>query len=290
LIKTNILEKLRSIGFKENESKVLFVLLQGKPLSASQIAKESGIIRNSIYDILKDFVDKGYCNEIETNTILKYQSIDFQIITDKIEKEFNENNRLRVKTLNETIGEIKKHYESNNGIKERDDKEVNIELIRGYNKHRMEKYIEYLKSSKKRVLGMYRLRGIVSSELDDIAGKFINNGGELRSIYQIGLNFKIIKEGAAVPATREDLILVCENFQSAGEKLRLCDNEIPNMTIFDDEIVFNNITETNIPIHKNADIIIKNKSNAKFMTDLFEYYWDKSITVEQYRKRKLKKV
>jgi len=38
---------------------VLFVLLQNKQLSASQIAKESGIIRNSIYDILKDFVERG---------------------------------------------------------------------------------------------------------------------------------------------------------------------------------------------------------------------------------------
>jgi sugar-specific transcriptional regulator TrmB len=150
--KDNILEKLRSIGFKENESKVLFVLLQGKPLSASQIAKEAGIIRNSIYDILKDFVDKGYCNEIETNTILKYQSIDHQIIIDKIEKEFNENNRWKVKTLNETMSEIKDHHKKNSSEDADEDKEVNIELIRGYNKHRMEKYIEYLKSSKEECL------------------------------------------------------------------------------------------------------------------------------------------
>ena len=263
------------------------MLLQGKQLSASEIAKESGIIRNSIYDILKDFVEKGYCNEIETNTILNYQCIDRQVIIDKIEKEFNENNKLRIKTLNETISEVKDFYDKNKKPAEGDDKEVNIELIRGYNKHRMEKYIEYLKSSRRKVLGMYRLRGIVSSELDDIAKNFVKNGGELRSIYQIGLNFKIIKEGVAVPATQEDLICVCESFQNAGEQLRLCENEIPNMTIFDDEIVFNNITETNIPIHKTADIIIKNKSNAKFMADLFEYYWINSMTISDYKKKKI---
>ena len=66
-----ILDKLRVVGFKENESKVLLALLKGGMMSASEIAKESHIIRNSIYDILKSFVEKGYCNEIETNTILK---------------------------------------------------------------------------------------------------------------------------------------------------------------------------------------------------------------------------
>ena len=264
---------------------MLFVLLQNKQLSASQIAKESGIIRNSIYDILKDFVERGYCNEIETNTILNYQCIDPQVLIDKIEKEFNQNNQWRIKTLFDTVTEIKDHYK--NKISENiEDNEINIELIRGYNKHRMEKYIEYLKRSGKRVLGMYRLRGIVSSELDEIAKDFVKNGGVLRSIYQTELNFKILKNGTASPATKDGLITVCENFRDAGEQIRLCELEIPNMTIFDDEIVFSNITEPDIPKHKTADIIIKNKSNAKFMTNLFEYYWQNSFTISDYKQRK----
>ncbi len=266
---------------------MLFVLLKGIPLSASHIANESGIIRNSIYDILKDFVVKGYCNEIETNTILNYQCIDRQIIIDKMEREFNENNRLRIKTLTETFGEIKDYYLKNSPQADSTDKDINIELIRGYNKHRMEKYLEYLKKSKKKVLGMYRLRGIVSSELDAAAKKFVNSGGELKSIYQTGLNFKIIKNGKPIPATKDDLIKVCESFQRAGEQVRLCDIDIPNMTIFDDETVFNNITEADIPRNKTADVIIKNRSNAKYMTDLFEFYWNNGLTLEQYRGKKI---
>jgi len=252
-------------------------------MSASQIARESQIIRNSIYDILKDFVSRGYCNEIETNTILNYQCIDKQVLIDKIEKEFNENHRLRVKTLYDTIAEINNHYKDT-GKEELEGKDVNIELVRGYNKHRMEKYIEYLKKSNNSVFGMYRLRGIVSNELDDAAKEFIKRGGKLRSIYQAGLDFKIVKEGKAIPASSDDLVQVCEAFESAGEQLRLCSMDIPNMTIFDGEIVFNNITDKNIPRHKSADIIVKNKSNAKYMTDLFEYYWQNSVTLDQLKK------
>ena len=56
------------------------------------------------------------------------------------------------------------------------------------------------------------------------------------------------------------------------------------MTIFDNETVFNNISDKDIPRHKTADIIVKNKSNAKYMTDLFEYYWQQSRTIEEYKR------
>ncbi len=279
-------EKLKSIGFRENESKVLFVLLKGVPLSASQIAKEAKIIRNSIYDILKDFVSRGYCNEIETNTILNYRCIDHQVLSDKIEKEFNESNKLKIFTLHETIKEIKEHYSKNVKPDEVFNSDVNIELVRGFNKHRMEKYIEYLKASGKSVLGMYKLRGIVSSKLDEIAKDFLKRGGSLRSIYSVNLDFKVIKNGNAVPASGDDLIKVCESFQKAGEQLRLCVMDIPNMTIFDDETVFSNITDKNIPRSKSADIIVKNRSNAKYMTDLFEFYWKQSMTLEEFKKNR----
>lgn len=279
----NIQEKLKSLGFRENESKVLFVLLQGTPMNASRIAKEANIIRNSIYDILKDFVERGYCNEIETNTILNYQCIDLEVLADKIEKEFNQSNKERIRTLHDTLDEVKEHY-SNTKSDPVGDKEVNIELIRGYNKHRMEKYLEYLKKSKVSVLGMYNLRGIVSPELDNAASEFIKRGGKLRSIYRIGLDFKIIKDGKALPATKDDLVRVCEGFQKAGEELRLCEIDIPNMTIFDNETVFNNISDKEIPKHKSADIIVRNAGNAKYMADLFTFYWQQGKTIEEYKR------
>lgn len=284
MIKAEILEKLKSIGYKENESKVLLVMLKGNPMSASDIAKDSGIIRNSIYDILKSFVEKGYCNEIETNTILKYQSIDPQIIIDKVEKEFKSLHESRIKSLNETFSDIKHFYSTNNIPKEIEKGEQNIELIRGFNKHRMEKFVDIFRAAKKSIHGMYRMRGIVSEELNEIADELIKKGGTLKSIYQVNLNFKILRNGVAIPATKEDLIRVCEKFQNAGEQIKLSEKEIPNMVIFDEEIVFNNISDKDIPKHKQADIIIKNKNNAKYMIDLFSYYWQNGMTIEEYKK------
>jgi len=288
LKRPEILEKLKLIGFKENESKVLFVLLKGELMNASQIAKECGIIRNSIYDILKSFVDNGYCNEVETNTVLKYRSIDPQVIIDKIEKEFKTSNENRIKILNETFTDIKDFYSNSNPLQQFENAEHNIELIRGFNKHRMEKFVDIFKNAKHSVHGMYRMRGIVSEELNEIADEFIKKGGKLKSIYQVSLNFKIMKDGVAVPASKEDLIRVCEKFESAGEQIRFSEMELPNMVVFDEEIVFNNISDQDIPKHQQADIIIKNRNNAKYMIDLFNFYWQNGMSVEEFKKNSLK--
>ncbi len=276
------IEKLKALGFKEYEAKVFLVLLKGKSMSASAIAKEANIIRNSIYDILKSFVEKGYCNEIETNTILNYQIIDPQIILDKIKKSYYDSFNSNLTLLTNTFGEVQPLYKS---APEKDDStETNIELIRGFNKHRVAKYAEILKHTEFEVLGMYRLNGTVSEELDTAAEKLIRNGGTVKSIYMSTLDFKVVKDGKAIPANNEDLVRVLESFEKYGEKVRISKIKIPNITIFDKQKVFINISDKQIPTNKRADIIVSNHDLAEHMTDLFNYYWEKGLTIEEYKK------
>jgi len=276
------IEKLKTLGFKEYEAKVFLVLLKGIPMSASAIAKEANIIRNSIYDILKSFVEKGYCNEIETNTILNYQIIDPQIILDKIKKSYHDSFNTNLSLLTNTFDELQPIYKS--APKDRTNKDLNIELIRGFNKHRVAKYAEILKHTEFEVLGMYRLNGTVSEELDSTAEKLIRNGGTVKSIYMATLDFKVVKDGKAIPANHEDLVRVLESFEKYGEKVRISKVKIPNITIFDKTKVFINISDKDIPKNKRADIIVSNPDLAEHMTDLFNYYWEKGITIEEYKK------
>ncbi len=277
-----LIEKLKSLGFKEYEAKVFLVLLKGTPLSASDIAKESHVIRNSIYDILKSFVEKGYCNEIETNTILNYQIINPQIILDKIEKDNNVKYQSSVTLLKDTFVEVQSLYNTKKETNE--SSENGIELIRGFNKHRVAKYLELFKKTEKEVLGMFRLKGVVTDELDTTAAKLIKSGGAIKSIYQISLDFKILKDGEFIPATSDDLIRVCKTFEKYGEQVRLSQLKIPNISIFDKENVFMNISDNSVSKNKQADIIIKNPDFASHMIDLFNFYWEQGLTIEEYKK------
>jgi len=276
LNKDILIERLKTLGFKEYEAKVLIVLLSGNPMSASEIAKEAKIIRNSIYDILKSFVEKGYCNEIETNTILNYQIIDPAIILDKIVGEQKKNFNSKLENLNDTFGELRSIYKSESTKADATDK--NIQLIRGFNKHRVSRYMELVKNAKAEILGMYSPRRVVVEELSQDAKTFISSGGVIRSIYQLGENRE----------ENLELVKACELFASGGEEVRLADFKLPNLTIFDKEIVFLNLSaDKNVPKHKQADLIIQNIDHAAHMKDLFGFYWDRAISITEFRKKNI---
>lgn len=280
--KNEIIENLKTLGFKEYEARVFFALLKGRPMSASEIAKECKLIRNSIYDTLKSFVEKAYCNEIETNTVLQYQLIDPDVIFDKIEKEYSEAFRTKLNLLKDTQSKTKAIYmQPDENANEND---INIELIRGFNRHRMAKYVEIFKQAKHEVYGMFRLKGIVTEEIDEISKRFVKNGGRLKSIYSTNLDFRILKDGKLKQADKSDLIRLCESFISSGEELRLTKANIPNIAIFDKKIVFTNLRDKNMPKHRQADIIVRNSDYAEQLIELFRFHWDNSITLEEYKK------
>lgn len=278
-----IIEKLKALGFRDYEARAFLVMLDGEAMTATEIAKKSKVIRNSIYDVMRFFVDKGFVNEIETNTILYYQLVDPRYIMDKIEKEYNDKYRNSIMNLKETFGEIETVYDQKS---KKENPEINIELIRGFNMHRVAKYIELLGKSKREVCGMYRLKGLVSTELDAEASNFLDKGGIIKSIYKAGLDFKIKREGKASTAKPEDFIKVLQIFESNGEKLRISHSEIPNMTIFDRETVYVHLQDKDIPKHRQADIIIKNKHYAENMCVLFDYLWNEGDSITEFIKNK----
>jgi HTH-type transcriptional regulator, sugar sensing transcriptional regulator len=274
LNKEILIERLRSLGFKEYESKVLIVLLKGIPMSASEIAKEAKIIRNSIYDILKSFVEKGYCNEIETNTILNYQIIDPAVILDKISRDYKKTFNQKLTSLTETFTELQAIYKTESATIEAPDN--NIQLIRGFNKHRVEKLIELVGNAKTEILGMYSPRRVIVEELSNDAKRFIKAGGVIKSIYQINED----KEDNA------ELLKACEMFEKGGEKIRLADFKLTNTFVFDEETVFINLSsDKTIPKHKQADLIIKNPDYALHIKDLFRYYWEKGLTINEFKNK-----
>lgn len=283
-----VLIKLQELGFKDYESKVFLVLLKGGVLGATEIAKKAKIPRTAVYDILKSFSEKGYCNEIETNKISKFEIINPEIILDKIKSDYEYRTKDKIRSLIATFEELKPLYKTE---KSKDDDAINIELIRGFNQHRHIKFIELFKQAKKEIFFMIRLEGQYAQELDETAVKFLKNGGIINSIYEASLNFKLIEieNKTRINATMDDLIKLCEFYEKGGENLKISNKKLPNMTIFDREIVFINIEDKHIPRHNKSDIIIRNEEFAGRMIDLFHYYWENSLTVKEYKSYKLNK-
>src|SRR5512147_1009605 len=85
-----IISKIERLGFTTYEAKVFLVLYKGYRMSAADIAKEAKIPRTSVYDILKNFRDKGYCNEVLTPTKSIYEIIQSGVVEDKVRIEIEQ--------------------------------------------------------------------------------------------------------------------------------------------------------------------------------------------------------
>src|SRR5690606_16332350 len=273
------IQKLENLGFTLNESKVFLSLMSGNVMTASEIAKNAGIPRTSVYEILKSFVEKGICNEIETPTKLKYEIIDPDVVKDKIEREIKKSHSVRLDSLENTFDEFKALYKADS----EEDGSHDIELLRGFNKHRHLRFSELVKNSSTEILLVNKVRGRIFSELDENSKKFIKKGGVGKSIYEISDDFKIKINDTWEDVSKEGFAEICEQYESDGIQIRLAKHLSQNFAVFDAEIVFLNLVREVRGKYESSDIISRNKNFAELMRYTFECLWNSSMTVKEFK-------
>lgn len=274
------IEKLEKLGFSNYEAKVFLALYKGSIMSATDIAKEARIPRPSVYQILRDFAVKGFCNEVTTPKKQLFEIIDSKVIQDKLEIEFKTDFSNKLTSLKDCFNEIKPLYKT----RQPDEYKSDVELIKGYNLHREQKFLELVKSSSKGILVMNRFVGNVSGKLDKESRDLHKRGGYIRSIYENSTNFKLKIDDNWQNVTKEDLIQMCEDFVKHGEDIRFL-NELPQiLAVFDEKIVYISLYDEMILPRDSSDVVIKNKRFAAFVTGLFNIYWDRADTLEALKK------
>ena len=278
-------EKLETLGFTKYESKVFISLLKGYNMSAPEVAEDAKIPKSSAYDILKSFSERGYCNEIQTPSKIRYEIIDPKIVKGKLENELDKSYTTKLKVLNSSFEKLTPLYKS----EFLSEGKVDVELIKGFNLYRFTKFLDLLKSSKEEMLLMNRLEGHVSKDLDVVSRMFFKKGGKIRSIYEASTDFKFEKKGKWVNVTQSDLIDLCENFEKEGEQIRLAEKVPQNIAIFDRKVVFTSLVDKTKTKNNRTDVIIRNAEYASNQIELFDLYWKRSLTIVDFKKKYLKK-
>jgi sugar-specific transcriptional regulator TrmB len=274
-----LIKELEIIGFTTYEAKVICVLFEGHIMTPTEVAKEAKISRAYAYDVLKSFAEKGICNGIQTSTVVKYELIDPKVVKDKIEKEIFETYETRTKKLNSSFEKLTKRFKAK--VTEQVDNDV--ELIKGFNKHRYEKFIELMKGTQKEMLLINKLGGYMQNEVDETSLEIINRGCTIRSIYEFSKNLKVKTENKWIQVSELDLIKIFAKFVEQGEQIRLAKEVFQNMLIIDRKIVFASLTNPRIPKNNRSDVIIKDEYYANSMAQYFEYFWNQSKTIEEFK-------
>lgn len=274
------IEKLENLGFTVNESKVFIALMSGKVMTATEIADTANIPRTSVYEIVKSFTEKGICNEIETPTKNKYEIIDPEVVQDKIEREIKRSNMVRLESLENTFSEFKALYKADS----EEDSSHDIELLRGFNKHRHLRFLDLTKNSTQEILLVNKLRGRIFAELDDTEKKLLKKGVVIKSIYEISTDFKIKINDNWENVSLAGFAEICEQYEKDGAEIRLIKHLPQNYAVFDKEVVFLNVVKDVKGKPESSDIITKNKNFAELMRYTFENLWNSAMTVGDFKK------
>ena len=283
---SEILKNLEALGFTQYESKIFCVLFEGNLLPATEIANKAGIPRSSAYDILKSFTQKGICNEIQTSSVAKYEMIDPKVVQDKIEKQMHDAYLSKSSKLKDSFDKLAPLFKS----KELEGERVDVELIKGFNKHRASKFMQLWQNSEKELLLMNKLEGHVDASVDDFTIEFINNGGVIKTIYEASYDFKINEDGVWKTITPEKLPEFIGEMSTDGGEVRLADKIYQNMAIFDRKVVFISLVDPTISKYNRSDIIIKNENFAQSMVEFFNQAWSKAYTAEDFKNKALRQL
>jgi sugar-specific transcriptional regulator TrmB len=276
----DIIKNLETLGYTNYESRVFYALFTGNNMTTTEIAKAAGIPRSSAYEILKNFTSQGICNEIETSSVVRYQLIDPKVIADKIENELRKSFKTKITNLQQSFETLEPMYHN----KEEKGDKLDVELIRGFNRHRDMKFLSLIQATEKEMLLMNRLEGRISEEINEVGKNLSRKGGSVKSIYEASLNFKIKIKNEWKDVTTEGLIKLCRGFEQQGEQVRLSENIFQNMAIFDRKVVFVSLVDYSTPLYKRSDIIVHNVNYAESMAEYFASVWNKSFTIEDFEK------
>jgi sugar-specific transcriptional regulator TrmB len=276
-----VIKSLESLGFTNYESKVFYVLFEGHLLTASEISRKAGIPRSSSYDILKIFTEKGICNEVLTSSVARYELIDPKVVEDKIEKDIHDTYNNKMSKLKDSFLKLQPLFKA----KELEGQRVDVELIKGFNRHRFAKFLEIFKSAKTEILLMTRLEGYVDASLDEGTLNFLKGGGVLKTLYEASNNFKIRVDGTWKQITKQELPDFCSTLVAEGEEIKLTDRIYQNMLIADRKIVFISLVDPTIPRYNRSDIIIKNENFGHSMAEFFEGSWSAASTPSDYKSK-----
>ena len=100
----SLLPLLRKFGLTKNEAKIYLFLLTLKEARASEIAKETSIPRNKIYEIVEGLSKKGFV-EILPEKVLRYRALPFESAFDFYIKRYQR----RIKSLQESKEQISEY-------------------------------------------------------------------------------------------------------------------------------------------------------------------------------------
>ncbi|MCX6160773.1 MAG: hypothetical protein NTV87_05475 [Ignavibacteriae bacterium] len=266
--------KLQPLGITGREAEVYIAMLKNSALTASEISKITTVSINKIYEVLQNLIKKKMCTENYLNGVKLFRCIEPKIAFKNIFSIYEEE-IARKKNMYGEIEESLMYLYS----KEKNNKSPldYIEVVSDRGRATV-RILNIQANAKKEILFFSKPPYItkLDSNIEKIQSA-CNNNVQVKSIYEFGQ-----EENAEY---NNNLLNLVEHFQSVGEEARII-KELPMKLLIADESISILSLMDNVTLKSElTTMIVHHPIFALSQKTLFEVYWNKAMTIEEYRNK-----
>lgn len=274
-----LIKELMEIGLNKYEASAYRTLLDSSHLTASELSKLGKIPHGRIYAILDSLVRKGFCYTLP-GSVKKFKAIEPKIAMASLITEERKSIEIREERMLKLAEKLESvtNPESGDGSSPLDCIEVlttrSSMFERAWQLGRETEHV--IRAFNKRPYTMPRNFDEPEKVTAPVT-EIINRIDSVRGLWEIEED------------NLENFIKWISHFEKAGEDVRVCESLPVKMFIYDTKAVLCGLHNMQGGKDLFTTLIVKQPEMTLAMVELFDIYWEKSLTLEQFLKeRKLK--
>ncbi|MDD5363648.1 MAG: helix-turn-helix domain-containing protein [Ignavibacteria bacterium] len=268
------IKDLLEVGLTEYEAKVYTAMLKHDLLTALDLTKLSGVPRGRIYDIINQLIEKGFCITVP-GTVKKFKADN----PESAIKHLIEEQKSKENIMLETARRLQERFNS----RKITPKSLDYINILTSKQSQIKKFQELEETSKDFILTFSKRPYATSlASMDDI----IRFSEPQKAIIQKGIKSKGIYE--ADEAHFKNFEKWIRYFSEIGEEVRICEELPLKMLISDNSTVMLSLRNEGADKFNLLSMVVEHSDLTNALIKLFYFYWNKSMTIDQYIKFKNK--
>jgi sugar-specific transcriptional regulator TrmB len=259
---TELVAQLTRLGLTSYEAKAYLTLIRRDSFTAAQVARQSGLPRQRIYDVLGSLVQKGLAVARPGN-VVKYAATPPELAIELLLASHREQLSRMERDAQEMVSDLKPAFEEG---QEHTDPLEYIEVLRD-RRAINERFAELQGNVKKEIL-VFTKPPYATPPQENVEGLEVIQTHEARSLYE----FSVFDEPAVMRGV--------QRFVEAGEDARFVPSLPLKLVIIDETIVMFGMED---PVAGSAEltiVVVEHQSLAKVLKTAFNAIWETGLTFD----------
>ena len=263
-----VIGDLTELGLSEYEAKVYSAMLVQDLLTASDITKIGGVPRGRVYDIINQLIDKGFCVTVP-GVVKKFRAVNPEAAVQNLIE-------LHQKHQQKMVGIAKKLQDKFDNKKDNATPLDFIQVLTS-KQSQVNKFRELVEDANEIIMAFTKKPYATNPDIEDLKKasapfkKIIDSGVQVRTVYE-------------ADDSTENFVEWLSYFESIGEKIRIAQHLPVKMLISDKNKVMISLRNQGAGSFNVTSMVVEHSDLTTALTNLFEFYWESSMTIKEYKK------